>query len=87
MKMILSRDFTKKDQSVLTRSNQELHEFTYIVSHDLQEPLRKIIAFGDRLKTVCRNSINEQGLDYLARLLSAAARRQTLIYDLLDYSL
>ena len=67
--VIIARDISRLKQSeetllnqskALARSNQELHEFTYIVSHDLQEPLRKIIAFGDRLKAACRNSITEQ---------------------------
>ena len=70
----------------LARSNAELEQFAYVASHDLQEPLRKIQAFGDRLKTKC-DAINLQdGRDYLERMQSAAARMQTLINDLLTFS-
>lgn len=70
----------------LARSNAELEQFAYIVSHDLQEPLRKILAFGDRFKKVCPENLNEQALDYLGRMQSAAVRMQGLINDLLSYS-
>lgn len=76
----------KEKASELIRSNTELEQFAYIVSHDLQEPLRKILAFGDRLKKVCPENLGEQGLDYLGRMQSAASRMQGLINDLLTYS-
>lgn len=76
----------KKKASELIRSNTELEQFAYIVSHDLQEPLRKILAFGDLLKKVCSENLSEQGLDYLGRMQSAASRMQGLINDLLSYS-
>jgi PAS domain S-box-containing protein len=69
----------------LTRSNAELQEFAYVVSHDLQEPLRKIIAFGDHLKSKC-SGLDEQSADYLTRIINASIRMQTLINDLLAYS-
>ncbi len=71
----------------LERSNHELQDFAYVSSHDLQEPLRKIQAFGDRLLTKEYNQLSDQGKDYLSRMLSAAARMQNLINDLLDFSL
>lgn len=69
----------------LERSNQELQEFAFVASHDLQEPLRKIQAFSDRL-TSHTADLDERSRDYLTRIASAAARMQTLIHDLLAYS-
>ena len=70
----------------LARSNAELEQFAYVASHDLQEPLRKIQAFGDRLKTKYERGLGPEGLDYLTRMQNAAARMQTLIQDLLSLS-
>ena len=70
----------------LRKSNSELEQFAYIASHDLQEPLRKVTAFGDRLKDKCADALGDQGKDYLDRMQSAAGRMQTLINDLLTYS-
>ncbi len=70
----------------LQKSNQELQGFVYIASHDLQEPLRKVMAFGDRLKAKCGDAFTDQGRDYLERMQKAAARMQTLINGLLMFS-
>ena len=70
----------------LSRSNAELEQFAYVASHDLQEPLRKIQAFGDRLKTKYEAGLGPEGLDYLTRMQNAAARMQILIQDLLSLS-
>jgi two-component system, LuxR family, sensor kinase FixL len=70
----------------LARSNGELEQFAYVASHDLQEPLRKIQAFGDRLKTKYDTTLGPEGLDYLTRMQNAAARMQALIQDLLSLS-
>src|SRR5207249_1711295 len=70
----------------LARSNAELEQFAFVASHDLQEPLRKIQAFGDRLKAKCEGAIATEAQDYLARMQSAAARMSTLINDLLAFS-
>lgn len=70
----------------LERSNRELQDFAQVASHDLQEPLRKILAFGDRLKTKAGESLNEDCLDYLQRMFNAANRMQILITDLMTFS-
>ncbi|MBA3712781.1 MAG: PAS domain S-box protein [Pyrinomonadaceae bacterium] len=70
----------------LERSNRELQDFAQVASHDLQEPLRKILAFGDRLKTKAGASLDEECRDYLQRMFNAATRMQTLITDLMTFS-
>ena len=70
----------------LERSNRELQDFAYVASHDLQEPLRKIEAFGDRLKVKFSDTLGEDGAMYLSRMQSAAARMRSLINALLTYS-
>jgi len=71
----------------LAKSNQELEEFAYVASHDLQEPLRKIMAFGEIIETETKDGVlNEKGKDYLKRILNAAERMKSLIEDLLQLS-
>ena len=70
----------------LERSNSELQDFAQIASHDLQEPLRKILAFGDRLKARAGESLNDECRDYVQRMFNAAARMQILITDLMTFS-
>ncbi len=70
----------------LERSNRELQNFAYVASHDLQEPLRKILAFGDRLESRYADVLDERGADYLRRMQNASARMQILINDLLTFS-
>lgn len=70
----------------LRRSNEELEKFAYVASHDLQEPLRKIQAFGDRLHRKCRDQLGDQGKEYIDRMLASATRMRTLIDDLLTFS-
>lgn len=70
----------------LARSNRELQDFAFVASHDLQEPLRKIQAFSDRLMTKCGPAIDDTGRDYIARMLNATARMRRLIDDLLMFS-
>ncbi len=70
----------------LAASNRDLESFAYVASHDLQEPLRKIIAFGDRLQVEYDRALDERGHDYLSRMKYAATRMQTLIGDLLMLS-
>ena len=66
--------------------NRELEQFAFIASHDLQEPLRKILAFGERLGTKYREKLDEEGKDYLIRILNASKRMQQFIRDLIQYA-
>ncbi len=70
----------------LERSNRELQDFSYVASHDLQEPLRKIRAFGDRLASKHGGALDASGREYVRFMQEAAARMQTLLEDLLSYS-
>lgn len=70
----------------LARSNRELEDFAFVASHDLQEPLRKIRAFGNRLESGYADVIDERGQDFLRRMLNAAERMSMLISDLLSFS-
>lgn len=74
--------FTRRLQA----SNRDLERFASVAAHDLQEPLRKIQAFGDRLQTRSGNLLDDQGRDYLSRMLASSTRMRTLIDDLLAYS-
>ncbi|WP_062067109.1 sensor histidine kinase [Cellvibrio sp. OA-2007] len=70
----------------LQRSNRELEEFAFVASHDLQEPLRKIRAFGDRLQQKFSAELGECGADYVGRMQAASGRMSVLIDDLLSFS-
>ncbi|ADH85520.1 ATP-binding protein [Desulfurivibrio alkaliphilus] len=70
----------------LERSNKELQDFAHIASHDLQEPLRTIVSFGDRLLLKHADQLDQRGRDYLERIQGAAIRMRQLIEDLLNYS-
>ena len=70
----------------LVQMNSELQSFTYIASHDLQEPLRKIQTFAKRIVEKDHAALSENGKDYFLRMQQAAGRMQTLIEDLLAFS-
>ena len=81
-----SEEKLRQSMAQLERSNRELQDFAYVASHDLQEPLRKIIVFGDRLKEKAADRLEPETLDYLQRMQKAATRMQNLINDLLTFS-
>lgn len=70
----------------LERMNEELSSFAYISSHDLQEPLRKIQTFSDRILELEYDNLSEKGRDYFVRMQRGAQRMQKLIRDILTYS-
>ncbi|MBO0947942.1 sensor histidine kinase [Fibrella forsythiae] len=72
--------------NALNMSNDNLQQFAYVASHDLQEPLRKIQSFGDLLKTEYGPKLGTEGIDMINRMGSAATRMSLLIRDLLNYS-
>jgi PAS domain S-box-containing protein len=80
-----TRELEQKNRE-LEKMNSELQSFTYISSHDLQEPLRKIQTFASRLLEKEEKNLSKSGKDYFFRMQEAAFRMQTLIEDLLAYS-
>jgi signal transduction histidine kinase len=80
-----TQDLNKLNDA-LRISNRELEQFASVASHDLQEPLRKIEAFGDRLRTRSAAQLDDSGKDYLERVLTSATRMRSLINDLLSFS-
>lgn len=83
------RSFEKEQERnirELNRSNRDLEEFAYIASHDLQEPLRKISMFTERLKAKFDNTLDKEGELFIERILASANNMRTLIDNLLDFS-
>ncbi|WP_343669404.1 ATP-binding protein [Chitinophaga sp.] len=72
--------------SLLNKSNEELEQFAYVASHDLQEPLRKISTFSDRLQMKYGSQLPAEANELLARMGSAVTRMRVLINDLLLFS-
>jgi len=70
----------------LERSNQDLEDFAFIASHDLQEPLRKIQIFGDLLNQTSTEQLNPKYQNYMDRMLASTRRAQIYLNDLLSYS-
>lgn len=86
-RLVQDRTADLKEQSALLQSsNEELEKFAYIASHDLQEPLRKIQSFGDRLMRKQKAQLDAEGQDAIDRMLDAAGRMRRLIEDLLAFS-
>lgn len=70
----------------IKNSNENLEQFAYIASHDLQEPLRKLQAFGDVLQSQFADSLVDGEIDLVRRIQNSARRMQVLVRDLLTYS-
>ncbi|MCF6402130.1 ATP-binding protein [Chitinophaga filiformis] len=71
---------------LLNKSNEELEQFAYVASHDLQEPLRKISTFSDRLQTKYGDQLPSDATDLIHRMVGAVGRMRILINDLLLFS-
>jgi signal transduction histidine kinase len=80
------RKETEQYAERLKSSNQQLERFAFVAAHDLQEPLRKVLAFGDLLALGAQDRLGDKERDYLARMQGAAGRMRDLISNLLEYS-
>jgi signal transduction histidine kinase len=76
----------EENNAALIESNEHLQKFAYVASHDLQEPLRKVRSFGDLLVDNYAGILDNEGVDLIKRMQSAAARMDAFIRDLLAYS-
>lgn len=76
--------FLMNQSAALARSNTELAQFAYVASHDLSAPLHKVKAFADRLKDKVEGKLDDEGRDYLRRMLRAVDGMQGLIESLLE---
>lgn len=65
---------------------EELDRFAYVASHDLQEPLRKILVFSDKIQSRYKDSLDEEMVRSLEKIVKASSRMQSLINDLLKFS-
>ncbi len=81
-----AEDDLRRVAQELARSNAELEQFASIASHDLQEPLRKIQAFGDLLASTAGPALDEQARLYVERMQDAVRRMRMLIDDLLNFA-
>lgn len=82
---LLNAQLVKNNQD-LQAINEELDRFAYVASHDLQEPLRKILMFSDRIHNRLRGQVDTDVDSSLDKILTAAARMQKLIKDILQFS-
>jgi len=92
---VVSKDITERKRAVqelaraakdLERSNRELQDFAFVLSHDLQEPLRSIVGFSKLLHERAASSLDEESLRYLDVVQRSGRKLQVLIKDLLSYA-
>ena len=76
----------EKKVAELNRSNLELEEFAYVASHDMQEPLRKISTFAQRLQSKYQLNINEDAVNDIQRIMASTDNMRNLIDNLLEFS-
>ncbi|WP_332912727.1 PAS domain S-box protein [Algoriphagus boritolerans] len=76
----------EKNVQDLAYSNHELQQFAYVVSHDLQEPLRMISSFMGRLESRYKHLLDEKALEYISFATNGAKQMQRIILDLLELS-
>ena len=81
----IERDLADKADA-LTRSNDELQQFAYVASHDLQAPLRNIVSFSRLLHDQCGDQLSENGREFLEFIRGGAMSMHALINDLLNLS-
>ncbi|PZF70981.1 PAS domain-containing sensor histidine kinase [Taibaiella soli] len=82
----IADDKLKSYSAELEFRNTELEQFTYVASHDMKEPVRKIQLYASHLKSSPHNQLDQRSSDFLDRLMKAAVRMNNLIEDLLAYS-
>ena len=93
--LLAIEDITERNKAIenyqtsikaLKQTNRQLDQFVHVASHDLQEPLRKILTFSNRLRTKGQKLLSDNLMTYLEKIESSSKRMSTLIQDLLDYS-
>ncbi len=85
-KLLESEKLLQQQVHMLNLSNKELEQFAYVASHDLEEPLRKISSFSEKIHLKLNDYPDEEVIDCLKRLNTSVARMKILINDLLNYS-
>jgi PAS domain S-box-containing protein len=76
-----------EENVTLTKTNNELQQFAYMASHDLQEPLRKIITFSNRIQQQYNDDMPEGSKAYIEKIIASSQRMTRLIEDLLNFSM
>jgi PAS domain S-box-containing protein len=82
----LNNERLEKTNSALEVSNHDLQQFASVASHDLQEPLRKILIFSGLLKSRHLKELPEESVQYLEKIITSSERMKTMIIDILTYS-
>jgi signal transduction histidine kinase len=81
-----AEEHLRRETAELEESNQKLEEFAYVISHDLQEPLRAVVSYLRLLERRCKDKLDEEADGYITFAIDGANRMYTLIDELLGYS-